>query len=128
MTGKGTRRERQAADLYKQAGYAVYRPATVQFGENDIFGLFDLLAVSPCDPRVHAVQVKSNRASGVRAWCRHTSLWRSLGWLTRYLVPVDGEGWRLIEAGDGGHTTVFDGRECDGNMGEGLVEFLRGDD
>lgn len=121
---KGTRRERQAVELYQRAGYATYRPATVQYGENDVFGLFDLLAVSPSHHRVRGVQVKSNRAAGVRAWSRQTWLWRRLGWVTEYLVPVDGQGWRLIDCRDKGHVTVYDGRETDDKMGEGLVEHL----
>jgi len=127
---KGDRREREAVELYQRAGFATYRPATVQYGENDVFGLFDLLAVSPSHPSVHAVQVKSNRAAGIRAWARHTALWRRLGWRTFYLVPVDGDGWRLLECqtsdGEGPHAyTVMDEREFDCAMGEGVVEWLR---
>lgn len=133
---KGTRREREAAELYKRAGFAVYRPATVQFGENDVFGLFDLLAVSPSHESVRAVQVKSNRAAGVRAWMRHTALWRRLGWVTEYLVPHDKEGWQLIHPnGDtGSWRTAFDERSIDDLgphrdtdlcIGDGLAAYLR---
>jgi len=128
---KGDRREREAVELYQRAGFATYRPATVQYGENDVFGLFDLLAVSPSHPSVHAVQVKSNRAAGIRAWARHTALWRRLGWRTFYLVPVDGAGWRLIEAADGAHDgkthigDVVDERYRDCAMGERVVGWLR---
>lgn len=128
---KGDDRERQAVELWQRAGYATYRPATVRFGENDIFGLFDLLAVSPSQNHVHGVQVKSNRATGINSWRRHTALWRALGWRTFYAVPIDHEGWRLIECGSPGpldrgpeHTTVVDEREMDCNMGEGIVEYL----
>lgn len=121
---KGDRREREAVELYKKAGMGTYRPATVQFGENDIGGLFDLLAFSPSHNHVHAVQVKSNKAAGIRGWTRHTALWRALGFRTFYAVPVDREGWRLIEALDDGHTTVMDERERDCDMGDGLVEYL----
>lgn len=123
--GKGSRREREAVELYQRAGFATYRPATVQYGENDVFGLFDLLAVSPRHDRVHAVQVKSNRAAGIRAWARHTALWRRLGWRTLYAVPVDGKGWRLMETRDREMETVIDERERDCAMGEGVVEWLR---
>lgn len=139
---KGTRRERDAVELYQRAGFATYRPATVQYGENDIFGLFDLLAVSPSHDSVRAVQVKSNRALGIEAWTRHTALWRRLGWVTEYAVPVDGEGWVLYDAGqdpvDGRRAArvVYDEREddCVGpnvdtplSLGDGLVEYLRGE-
>lgn len=132
---KGTKRERQAVQLYQRAGYATYRPATVRFGENDIFGLFDLLAVSPSDAAVRAVQVKSNRAKGVRAWMRHTALWRRLGWTTEYLVPIDREGWKLMQpVDDGSYRTVYSeekdsrvgpNRHTDLNIGDGMVIFLR---
>lgn len=127
---KGTRRERECVELYQRAGMATYRPATVQYGENDIFGLFDLLAVSPRSEHVHAVQVKSNRALGIEAWTRHTALWRRLGWRTFYAVPIDNEGWRLIECRGVGlcrsdNKTRVDERELDCDMGDGVVEWLR---
>lgn len=125
---KGSRREREAVDLYQRAGFATYRPATVRFGENDIFGLFDILAVSPAHDSVRAVQVKSNRATGIEAWTRHTALWRRLGWVTEYLVPIDNAGWRLIDCNhavnDWWSKTVVDEREMDCSMGEGVVEYL----
>lgn len=126
---KGSRRERQCVDLYQRAGFATYRPATVRFGENDVFGLFDLLAVSPSHGAVHAVQVKSNRAAGINAWARHTALWRALGWRTFYAVSVDSEGWRLIEIttnSRGRHVQLerVDERGRDCAMGEGVVEWL----
>jgi Holliday junction resolvase len=128
---KGTRREREAVELYQRAGFATYRPATVRFGENDIFGLFDVLAVSPSHDAVHAVQVKSNRADGIRAWSRHTALWRRLGWRTCYAVPVDSKGWRVIEPAEDEHDgktyicDVVDEREMNCAMGEGVVQWLR---
>lgn len=125
---KGSRREREAVELYQQAGYATYRPATVQYGENDVFGLYDILAIRPEGP-FRMCQVKSNRATGIRSWCRHTSLWRSHGVVTEYLVPVDSQGWRLIRATDDGHETVVDEREADCAMGELVVQELsEGDD
>lgn len=126
--GKGNERERQCVSIYQRAGYATYRPATVQFGENDVWGLYDVLAISPADPHVHLVQVKSNRAVGIRKWSRHTSLWRSHGFRTLYAVPYDYAGWRLIEATDDGHRTLYDGRESEAAMGDGLTEYLRGDE
>lgn len=132
---KGSRREREAVGLYQRAGMATYRPATVQYGENDIAGLFDLLAFSPSHSRVHAVQVKSNGARGIRKWTRHTALFRRLGWRTFYLVPIDNEGWRLIEVdgvkriaeSDAGAWNCVDERELDCDMGNGIVEYLRGE-
>lgn len=129
---KGTRREREAVELLQLAGYATYRPATVRFGENDVWGLFDVLAIAPDRP-LRAIQVKSNRAVGIRDWCRHTRLWRAHGIRTEYWVPVDNRGWRLIRCHtdpmDGGptETAVCDERDMDCSMGDGVVEYLRGD-
>lgn len=124
---KGSKRERECCDLFKRAGMAVYRPATVRYGENDMFGLFDLLAVSPVHDDVYAVQVKSNRASGIRDWRRHTGLFRALGWRTFYAVPVDREGWRLIECTDGGKETRVDERDMNVNMGNAVADYLSGE-
>ena len=130
---KGSRREREAVELYQRAGFATYRPATVRFGENDIFGLFDLLAVSPSHDSVRAVQVKSNQPSGLSGWRRHTDLWRRLGWVTEYAVPVDNAGWAIYDAGkdpvDGRRPArlAFDESETDYDMGDGIVEYLRGE-
>lgn len=95
---KGDDRERQAANILQRAGYATYRPATVRFGENDMFGLFDILAVAP-DMEPRAIQVKSNRAVGLKDWKRHTHLFRQLGFATEYWVCVDTEGWKVYDAG-----------------------------
>lgn len=122
---KGSRRERECVEHYQAAGFATYRPATVRYGENDMFGLFDVLAVSPRHDRVHAVQVKSNTASGIRSWQRQTWLFRALDWRTLYAVPVDKRGWRLLEATDSGTETLVDERELDCAMGQGVREYLR---
>ena len=124
---KGSRREREAVDLWQRAGFATYRPATVRFGENDIFGLFDVLAVSPRHDAVHGVQVKSNRATGIQKWARHTALWRALGWRTFYAVPVDNSGWRILEVPDVMKTaaSVVDERDRDCAMGQRVVDWLR---
>jgi Holliday junction resolvase len=129
--GKGSKRERQACNIYQRAGWATYRPATVRFGENDIFGLFDHLAVSPRHSSVHAVQTKSNGARGIRDWTRHTALFRRLGFRTFYLVPYDREGWKLIEAktdteGEPYTRVVVDERQYpDVRMEEMLERHLR---
>jgi hypothetical protein len=123
---KGDRRERQAVDLLQRGGFATYRPATVKFGENDVFGLFDILAVKPDHGAVKAIQVKSNRATGINAWARHTALFRSLGWETEYWVPEDMMGWRIIECfGADSHVQSYDERSHPCDMGEGVVKLLR---
>lgn len=124
--GKGARRERECAELFQRAGFATYRPATVRFGENDVWGLFDVLAIAP-HGRLWAVQVKSNSARGIQAWGRHTRLWRRHGFVTAYAIPHDGEGWRLVECTDNGTRDLVDERDADCNMGEGIVAYLSPD-
>lgn len=136
---KGTERERECVELWNRAGFATYRPATVRFGENDMFGLFDVLALSPRHPRIHAIQVKSNHANGLEAWRTNTALFRAFGWRTLYAVPKDNEGWVIYDAGqdpeDGRRAAkvVVDERELgdvgayvdtDGTLGDGVVDWL----
>lgn len=117
-----------------------YRPATVRFGENDMMGLFDVMAFSPSHPRLLAVQVKSNSATGIRGWKGHTKLFRELGMKTLYAVPIDNEGWVIYDCGqepdDGRRAArvVVDEREMDhisshrgteGSLGDGVVQWLK---
>ena len=125
--GKGSDRERQYVELCNRAGMGTYRPATVRYGENDMMGLFDVLAFSPAHSAIHAVQVKSNAARGIRAWCGHTALFRELGLRTMYAVPVDREGWRIIDCRNDGRHAVVDERDLSCNMGDRVVGWLRGE-
>jgi len=123
---KGSRREREFVDLCHTARLATYRPATVQYGENDMFGLVDVLAFSPSHRKLMAFQVKSNGARGIEAWTRHTSLLRRLGMRTFYACPYDNEGWRVIEVDSTRHEDVVDERDvAEWSMGEGVVEWLK---
>ena len=124
---KGTRREQQACEIYENAGYTTYRPATVQFGENDVFGLFDVIAVDPSrKPRY--VQVKSNGARGIRQWTKDVCALMPLEHaVCEFAVPYDREGWRLLEVDRDGPTAVYDERDRDVKMGEGLTNYLSPD-
>jgi len=121
---KGSRRERQFVKLCHEARVGTYRPATVQYGENDIAGLFDVLAFSPQHMQLMAFQVKSNGARGIEAWTRHTQLFRRLGWRTLYAVPYDNAGWRIVEVSSMSHLDLVDERGDGGEMGSGVVEWL----
>jgi len=126
---KGYKREREFADLLKQAGWITYRPATVRYGENDVWGLFDVLALDPRSATLSAWQVKSNRATGLESWSRQTALWRRAGMLTGYAVPYDREGWRLIAVtGPEDWDDVVDERGRDVDMGNDVVEHFGGCD
>ncbi len=90
-----------------------------------MFGLFDVIALSPSHNAVHAIQVKSNGAKGVKAWSRHTGMFRALDWRTFYLVPYDNKGWRLIECtGPEEWIDRVDERGGAIDMGQGVVEYL----
>ena len=123
---KGTRREREAVKLLQRAGYATYRPATVQYGENDPFGLFDCLAFAPHLP-ARFVQVKSNAARGRRSWFEHARLFEAHGILTEMWVCHDREGWRVIRRAQSGSETVYDGRDSNASMRDTLVQWLKDD-
>ena len=130
---KGRRREKQAADIYERAGFDTYRPPRARGGPTDVFGLFDLLAIGPRG--LDMVQVKSNRAAGIEAFCEDTLPFQT----TRGLCPLmmvcyDGQGghdptppcWRVvIPSDDDAHVTVVDERDDDTDGdGAGVVEWL----
>lgn len=121
---KGKRREREAAELYEQAGYETYRPQESKWGETDIFGLFDVLAIKPGEDSLFA-QVKSNRVRGIREWFRDVEDVLGPGPArVHYLVAHDGEGWRLAQRSGDGYEWFVDERDRDVTMGAGVVEYL----
>lgn len=123
---KGSRRERQARQHYEAANYRVQPFYGRRYGETDGFNLFDLVAVRPyAEP--HFVQVKSNVARGLNGWADAVAdLMGGAPARCLYAVCHDREGWRCIEAeAEGATTTVFDGRDADGDMGDALTEWLR---
>lgn len=125
---KGKRRERQAAGLYERAGWETFRPQESKYGETDIFGLFDLLAIGSAPEPTHLVQVKSNRAAGINDWSEETLHYAADGVRVRMLVCHDREGWRILDPVPGGYRTVLDERDRDYQMGDGVVAYLGGDD
>lgn len=128
MSGKrkGARRERQLRDLYERAGYETFSPQESKYGETDIFGEFDVLALGPEPEPVHLVQVKANQPASIRAWCEPALEYARDGVRVRLAVCYDREGWRFIDPVPGGHQTVLDERDQDVPLGEGVVEFLHG--
>lgn len=128
---KGSKRERECRDLYAAAGWMAWRPksGTNPFaGDPDVFEEFDVLAIQPFTGELHGVQCKSNAARGLRAFARRVWPYRGAGIRTLYAVPYDREGWRVVDVrGPGLNPNVVDERETDGNMGEGVVQWLRGE-
>lgn len=125
---KGNRREREAREFYERAGFWVYSPPNQQFCDTDVWGLFDLMCFRVTDGSMRFVQVKSNGASGVREWMHRAQHFEEVPNVTvDFLVPHDGEGWRLIQTTDDGraYTCVLDERNEECSMGEHVTEFLK---
>lgn len=123
---KGARRERQAREIYEQAGYWVYSPQNVTYGDNDLWNLFDLACFHAPAGEFRFVQVKSNGARGIRKWSTVAKHFQDSSECVQadFVIPYDNEGWRLVRPSDGSHTTVYDERESDCPMGEGLTRFI----
>jgi len=90
---KGSRREREAREIYERAGYWVYSPENSKFGDNDLWNLFDLAAVNVRYGQLRFIQVKSNGARGIRKWCHRAKHFNGLdSVVTDFVVPYDREG------------------------------------
>lgn len=124
---KGKRRERQAAELYEGAGYETFRPQESKFGETDMFGLFDILAIN-ADGNVVLSQVKANQTRGLAEFDANAQLFIQHPNIdVHYLVCVDRQGWRLSEFEPSGYHWAVDERDMDCSMGEGVIEYLGAD-
>lgn len=123
---KGARRERQARELYEQAGFNVYLPENSKFGDNDLWNLFDLAAFSTTQqPAYRFVQVKSNQARGIESWAGKARPFAGpQSVAVDFVVCHDREGWRLLQPTADSYETVVDGREQNGDMGMPIVEYL----
>jgi len=109
MTGRET--EQIAMDLYESNGYLVYQPPHAKFREQDVFGLFDLLAFG--DGRLDCIQIKGGRdASGIRDWFSHARVFEEvIGELRITFMHRSQDSWRVARTDDGGYAWVFDGRQ-----------------
>lgn len=124
---KRTRRQRQCREIYEAAGFEAWTPDATMYGDNDLFNLYDILAIRPQTyPRL--IQVSTNR-TGRLDWFKDAYAHRACGVVVSYAQVYSGEGWRLMRPtdADGGWTTVYDERDDDRAMGEGLAAFLRGE-
>ena len=73
MSTKGSLHEREAVHEYEQRGWIVYKPQKVsKYGTQDIFNMFDFVAISPDGSEIDFVQVKTNSTRGflkkLREW------------------------------------------------------------
>ncbi len=60
-TAKGYRVEKLCADGLKEKGYTIWKSIRVKYCNIDLFGLFDVVALSPKGKHLLFIQVKSNR-------------------------------------------------------------------
>jgi hypothetical protein len=122
-TGKET--ESRAVDLYEAAGYETYRPPKAKYREQDVFGLFDLLAFG--HGRLELVQCKTNRARGITEWSRKARVYEAnlTDVRVRFAVLFEGEGWKLYYPTADGYQVAYDGRECQDTPTAALREVLQ---
>ena len=65
MTTKGSLHEREAVQEYEKRGWKVFRPQKVsKYGTQDIFNMFDFVAISPDGSEIDFVQVKTGSTRG----------------------------------------------------------------
>lgn len=121
---KGRRREREAAELYERAGYETFRPQESKYGETDMFGLFDMVALGP-GLYTHWVQVKANAENtSLTAFYNQAKDLLPERSIPIYMICHDRQGWRVARDHATGYTWVVDEREQDCKMGEGVVDYL----
>jgi len=85
MTTKGSLHQREAAQEYKKRGWKVYMPQKVsRYGTQDIFNMFDFVAISPDGSEIDFVQVKTGSTRGflkkLKEW-RETHKVKKVKWL-----------------------------------------------
>ena len=65
MGTKGSLHEREAVEEYKKRGWKVFKPQkTSKYGTQDIFNMFDFVAISPDGSEIDFVQVKTKSTRG----------------------------------------------------------------
>lgn len=122
--GKGRDAEKALLERYQAAGYQCYLPPLAKYREQDVFGLFDILAFG--HDRLEAVQVKAQRdAAGIKGWFDQARVFEAhIDGLRIGFGHKTGEGWRFARTAADGYQWVFDGRP-DCSIGpDGLEEVL----
>jgi len=91
MSTKGSLHEREAVEEYKKRGWKVFKPQkTSKYGTQDIFNMFDFVAISPDGSEIDFVQVKTGSTRGflkkLKEW-RERHKVKRVNWLL--MVRVD---------------------------------------
>lgn len=120
---KGDRREREAVEILEKAGWIVETPNYTRYQNTDYFNLFDLMAFKKGKKPLF-IQVKSNRASGIRSFndeCNDMQVpFDTVD--VEFWICYDGEGWRVDEINEEGYESKYDGRDSSKNMKEFLID------
>jgi len=117
--------ERELMEHYEAAGFECYQPPRAKYREQDVFGLFDVLAIG--HTRLECIQVKAGRdAAGVISW--FTDAQSLIGEL-RDVHPTfahlkDGH-WRLARARGDSYRWIYDGRPATETQSGDLADILR---
>lgn len=108
---KGRDAEKLAVDLYTTLGYETYLPPKAKYREQDVFGVFDLLAFG--HDRLEAVQVKAGRdAAGIESWFDEARPYEEhLNDLRLAFHHRKDGAWRIARSTEDGWAWVYDGRE-----------------
>ena len=123
-TSKGAKREKQLCEILDAAGYETYSPQNIAYGDNDLMGLFDVMARR--GHHLRFIQVKSNRSQGITQWFEDTNPYYPMQAVTvGFAVCEDYHGWRYAEATVDGYEWVYDGRDNGREMGEGFIKWFR---
>jgi len=88
---KGYRSELEAVHEYEKREWSVFKPPKVsKYGTQDIFNMFDFVAISPDGSEIHFVQVKTGSTRGflkkLKDW-RERHVVKKVEW--RLMVRVD---------------------------------------
>lgn len=110
---KGRDAERLAADVYEHEGYQTWIPPKAKYREQDVFGLFDIVAFG--NNRLEFIQVKGGRdASGINSWFQQATTYEEhVRDLRVTFMHRTDDAWRIarseVSSADG-YRWVYDGR------------------
>ena len=88
---KGNRAELEYKKKCEAQGYKVYKPPRTKYGDNDLFNLFDMLAINK--EEVLLIQVKCNQARDarrkIRSFTEHPACVKKI-----LAIKIDRKGWK----------------------------------
>jgi len=118
---KGREAERDVKDLFESLDHQVYQPPKAKYREQDVFGLYDLLAFG--HGQLRAIQVKGGRdAVGIQDWFGHarTHEEQLADWTVLFVHVVE-DSVRVAATAPDGYQWVYDGR-ADGRADSKALE------